>query len=97
MKLLHIKTMEGCLEGANVRDALFSKPVDVNFINYLGNLGKLIYNDKMDKPFFKIIVRGQYTIKGSVGNSTLRIILPESAGSIIESFGNYVDRYTAKP
>ncbi len=93
MKLLDIKKIEGCLEGTNVRDVLFSRPVGEDFIKYLGRLGKLIYNEQMEKPFFKVIVRGKYTLKGSAGNNTIRIILPESPGNIIESFGNYVEGY----
>lgn len=94
MKLIHIKIIEGCLEGTNVRDALFSEPVNASFIKFLGNLGKLIYKENMEKPFFKVIVRGKYTLKGSVGNKTVRIILPELSGNIIKSFRNYVDDYS---
>ncbi len=80
MKIIDTKKVEGCLEGTNVRDIKFDRPIDKSFIERLGAFGKLIYADKIDKPFFKLIVRGKYTLKGTQGKTTIRAILPEDAG-----------------
>ena len=67
MKVKKIKKIEDCLEGTNVRDFLLDGFLNKKFIDYLGKLGKYIYNDEFAKPFFKVIVRGKYTIKGARG------------------------------
>ena len=77
MKIIKIKKIGDCLEGSNVRDILLDNTVDKKFIEYIGELGKLIYNSSMDKPFYKVIVRGQYTLKGAETNKTIRVLLPE--------------------
>jgi hypothetical protein len=79
MKVLDIKRIHGCLEGRNVWDFLLDGSISKDFISHLGNFGKLIYQDQMKKPYFTIIVRGKYTIKGSETNKTFRVILPENA------------------
>ena len=78
MKLVSMKKVEGCLEGANAYDFHFDSPIDKAFCDYIGAWGKYIYNDSFDKPFFKVMVKGYYTIKGSVGNKTFRVLLPET-------------------
>ncbi len=91
MNLLKIKRIEGCMEGSNVWDMLFDKEIDKDTIDSLGTMGKLIYNSAMEKPFFKVIVRGKYTIKGSEGNKTLRVILPEKTGrDSLDEIGKYL-------
>lgn len=79
MKILKTKKIDGCLEGSNVRDILFDDIITTEFAGHLGGLGKFILKEEMDKPFFRIIVRGRYTLKGSVGNKTARVILPEES------------------
>ncbi len=77
MKALKTKKIQGCLEGSNVKDILLSDEIDMPFVEKLSSLGKPVVNDKMKKPFFRVIVRGKYTIKGSVGNSSIRVIMPK--------------------
>ena len=68
--------------------------VTKDFIHYLGKLGKLIYNDKIDKPFYRIIVRGKFTLKGSQGNMTSRVLLPENADdSWLKEISEYAEQY----
>jgi len=80
MKVVEIKKIDGCLEGRNVWDLLLDDKITKQFIESLGKYGKLIYQDQMQKPYFTIIVRGKFTIKGSENNQSFRAILPENAG-----------------
>ncbi|MFP4370445.1 MAG: hypothetical protein ACOC2K_03345 [Bacteroidota bacterium] len=95
MRVIKLKKVEGCLEGSNVHDILLDDKIDREFIDHLGKMGKLIYMDSFDKPFFKVIVRGRYTIKGSQTNKSIRIIFPEGADpdaplrEISEHIGSY--------
>ena len=80
MKIINIKKISGCLEGINVRDVLFDESVTKEFILFLGSFGKLIYQDSFEKPFYKVIMRtanGTYSIKGSEGNKSARLLLPD--------------------
>ena len=83
MKIVAQKKVEGCIEGTNVYDVFFEESINLNFIDFLSNYGKLIQNDDIENSFFRIIVKGKYTIKGSIGNKTLRILLPDSDCKIL--------------
>jgi hypothetical protein len=79
MKVIKNKKIEGCLDGTNVRDILLDGIIEKDLIEYLGQLGRLVYKAEMEKPFFRVIVRGKYTIRGSQGNKSMRVILPDDA------------------
>jgi hypothetical protein len=97
MKIVKIKKIEGCLEGSNVRDVLYDSIVSKEFIMYLGTYGKLIYQDSFDKPFYKVIMKtqaGTFSIKGSEGNRSARLLLPDSNDvEIIEELKRIVIEY----
>jgi hypothetical protein len=94
MKVIDIKKIDGCLEGRNVWDVLLDGEISKEFIEYLGNNGKLIYQKQMEKPFFTIILRGKYTIKGSQTNHTFRAILPEKADiEILDEIKDIISKY----
>jgi len=76
MKIIKQKKIEGCLEGANVKDIKLDGKITRELVLHLGELGKLVFTDELVKPFFRIIVRGQFTMKGSIGNRTFRLLLP---------------------
>ena len=95
MKITKIKKLDGCLEGTYVKDVEFDGEITREFILYLGNLGKLIFQEELKKPFFKIIVRGDYTIKGSMGNNSVRMILASDNDDVIfKEIGNYVEQWS---
>ncbi len=79
MEILKVKKIEDCLEGKNVWDLLLNKPITKGFIFHLGLLGKMIYQDFFPKPFFTLIVKGRFTIKGSESNQTIRLLLPDDS------------------
>lgn len=95
MEILKFKKIEDCLEGKNVWDLLLEKPITKGFIYHLGLLGKMIYQDFFPKPFFTLIVKGRFTIKGSEQNQTLRLLLPDDADSTkeIEALRKYFKIY----
>lgn len=80
MKITKEEYAEGCLEGKNVWDYYLSEEMRKEFIYTIAKEGKLIYNTSFKKPFFRIIYRGKYTLKGVEGKKSIRAILPEKAG-----------------
>lgn len=94
MTIVSIKKADACVDGNIGYDVVFSEAIDKNLSDYLGLLGKYIYNDAFDVPFFKVIIRGMYSIKGSIGNMSLRLLIPETIeNNIIDEFKQYVDKY----
>jgi hypothetical protein len=94
MKVTGNKEIKGCLEGTNVRDWLLDESITYDFIEHLGELGKLIYNDKLPKPFFKLIVRGKYSLKGSEGNKSIRLILPDDPqAQALQELKEHIEKY----
>ncbi|MGQ9820181.1 MAG: hypothetical protein ACUVQ1_09740 [Candidatus Kapaibacteriales bacterium] len=92
---MKIKKVEDCYESSNTRDILLSRPITEDFVKYLGKIGKLILFNEFDIPYFKIIVKGEYTIKGAFGKKTIRVLLPEDVqdyplDSLIDVINNYV-------
>lgn len=78
MQILRTKRNRGCLDSKNVYDIFFDKETSKDFVMHMSELGKLIYNDEFQKHFYRIISRGKFTLKGTVGKNTSRIILPEN-------------------
>jgi hypothetical protein len=94
MKIMYYEYIEGCLDGKNVHDAFLNDDVDIDFAAYLGLLGKYSFYKEFDKPFYRIIVKSKYTIKGSLGNNFFRIILPDDELlNYLEEIKNYVKSY----
>lgn len=79
MNFAFYEIVEDCIEAKNVYDAYLNIKLNNNLINHLAKLGKLIYFQDFDKPYFKIIVRGKYTIKGISNEDKFRILLPDIA------------------
>jgi hypothetical protein len=94
MKVIHVKNIQDCFESTNVRDAILDKTITKEFIDYLGKLGRLIYETSLAKPYFKVIVRAKYSFKGSQGNKTIRILLPENASDeYVDELVKYIEKY----
>lgn len=77
MKVVKIKKVDDCYESNNTVDFLLSGEITKEFVEHLGTLGKLLFFEDFDIPYFKVIVKGEYTIKGALGKRTIRILLPE--------------------
>ena len=79
MKVVAVKKIEDCLAGKNVWDIELSNIIGEKLLHHLCKLGKLSTHPFKPRPYFTLIVRGKYTIKGSLGNKTMRLILPDIA------------------
>jgi len=94
MKFLYFEIVEECLEGAHVYDTFLNDEIDDKFLEYLGLLGKIVFMKNIQKPFFRVIVRGKYTLKGSLGNDNFRIILPDNNGlEYLEEIKLHISNY----
>ncbi|MCX7880452.1 MAG: hypothetical protein N2517_07300 [Ignavibacteria bacterium] len=97
MKVLKVKEVKDCFESNNSCDFLLSGPITKEFAEYLGKLGKFLYFDEFDVPAFKVIVRGEYTVKGAIGKKTIRILLPEDVSNYpLDNLINYINQYKQK-
>ncbi len=79
MEIQSYKQIQDCLQGKNVWDIYLDTIINEQFIASLKQLGKVVVQNFNAKPFFTLIVHGKYTLKGSIGNRSIRLILPDSA------------------
>ncbi|MCG8699661.1 MAG: hypothetical protein MI922_16520 [Bacteroidales bacterium] len=75
MKILEIKHIEDCFDGTYIKELLFSSLITKDFILSISQNGKLTYFENFERPFFKIVYRSDFYIKGVEGNQTARILL----------------------
>ncbi len=91
MQVVQIKKVLGCLEAFNAKDVFLEKEIKTEFVEHIGKLGKLIHIKELEKPFFKVIVKGKYTIKGSETNNSIRIVFSNTHfEEDLEKIINYV-------
>ncbi len=94
MKVLKVKIIDDCYESSNTRDILLDGTITKQFVEYLGRLGKLLVFEEFDIPYFKVIVKGEYTIKGAFGKKTIRILLPEDVPDYsLDSLIDYINKF----
>ena len=94
MKIIKTKIIQGCLGGNNVLDILLDGKISRDFIYYLGQLGKLIITEDLSKPFFKVIVRSKFTFKGSMGNRTIRLLLPNTGEEqLLKELSSHIEKF----
>ena len=78
MKILHISIVETCTEAKDAYDVYFNDVIQEDFIEKFRPLGKIVYTDIYYKKYFKVIVRGKYTIKGFIDNDNFRVLFGNS-------------------
>lgn len=94
LKITKIIEAESCANGNIGYDIFFDSNTDQKFIDYLAKLGKIKMDDTFDIPYFKIIVKGYFTLKGSIGQNFLRMIVPDSISKqVINDFENYISNF----
>lgn len=97
MKVVKLKKVDDCYESSNTVDILLSGPITHKFVEHLGKLGKLLLFEDFDIPYFKVIVKGEYTIKGAFGKKTIRILLPEDVENYpLDNLLNHIESFTSK-
>ena len=75
MNVIDIKHIEDCFDGSFIKELLFDETVTPTFIEALGTHGKLQYFKDFARPFYKVVFRNDFYIKGVEGNTTARILL----------------------
>lgn len=97
MKVLKQKKIEDCYESSNAVDFLLSSPITKEFAEHLGKLGKFLLFEEFNLPYFKVIVKGEYTIKGALSKKTIRILLPEDVKDFpLDNLVEYINNYKGK-
>ncbi len=97
MKVVKVKKVEDCYESSNARDIILSSQITKDFAKHLGKFGKLLLFDEFGISYFKLIVKGKYTVKGAFGKTILRVILPEEDVDIsIDDLVKHIESYKGK-
>lgn len=78
MKILHISIVETCTEAQNAYDVYFNDLINEDFIENFRPLGKVVYTDIYYKKYFRVIVKGKYTIKGFIDTDNFRVLFGNS-------------------
>jgi len=74
MKIAEIKHIEDCFDGSFIHEILFDAEITSEFIQSLAMHGELHYYPSFARPFFRLIVPRQFTLKGVEGNRTVRVL-----------------------
>lgn len=91
--ILQIKDIEDCFDGTYIKEIMFDAEMEKDLVFYLGRKGKIYYYEEFPRPFFKIHMKGEYDIKGIVGENTLRIHLTDPQNYGIEDFIQYINEF----
>jgi len=75
MKIIDVKHIEDCFDGSFIKELLFDESISESFIKSIGKFGKLSYFKDFARPFYKIVFRDNFYIKGVEGNNTARVLL----------------------
>jgi len=74
MKIVDVRHIEDCFDGSFIHEVLFDADIAPAFIRALGAEGILHYHRDFARPFFRVILKGRFTIKGVEGNRTVRVL-----------------------
>ena len=97
MKIIEIKDIEDCFDGSFIKELLFNKKVTKEFIHYLGKTGKMNYFPDFARPFYKIICKEKYEIKGVEENKTARLTLyKKNMKEALEYLKKHIKKYRLK-
>jgi hypothetical protein len=82
--------LKNCAESQNAYDIYFDKELSEEFINKFSVYGKIVFSNINNFKYFRIIVKGQFTIKGFVGNNDFRVLIADNLGE------NFIDKIIEK-
>ena len=97
MKILGISEIENCFDGTFMKEVLFDREVNKEFIFFLGEYGSLNYFPDFPKAFFQLDCPDKFIIKGIEGLNKAKLILyrTDLAGSE-RYFENLVNKYSKR-
>lgn len=97
MKVIHVKDQEDCFDGSLMKDILLDCLVTKSFIEFIGEKGDLSYFPNFARPFFKVIVKGHYFLKGIENNASLNLVLyKRNPRESLALFLNHIDEYSKR-
>lgn len=95
MRVIEIENIDDCIEAEKVFDIHLDNEIDDDFIMYCGNLGKLIYRKDFAKPYFKVLIKGKFSFKGSLSNTLIRVLFSNDSDekSELRFLKDYFEKY----
>jgi hypothetical protein len=94
MKVNKISDVDDCLDGLIMKKIIFDRPVNLDFIAFLGRFGALEYHPDFARPYFRIDVDRSFVLKGVEGKSEITLILSrENPDKSITHFKNLLENY----
>lgn len=78
MRILYLTLIETCSEAQDAYDIFFSDKITEEFIDKFSAIGKIVYTNIYYKKYFRVIVKGKYTLKGFIENDDMRVLFPNS-------------------
>ncbi|MCX6152685.1 MAG: hypothetical protein NT007_00845 [Candidatus Kapabacteria bacterium] len=99
MKVLNIRKIRNCRQIDIMYDLEFDYEITKHFIDHLAKIAACEYFPNFPKPFFRIYLHEHLMIKGSVGNSIVRVVVlnliySQSVKESIENFIVHAEGYT---
>ena len=76
MKIVNRKKVEDCFDGSSVFTYWFDNKWHKEAIEKLNSLGELQYFPEFPRPFFRLIGKKGFQVKGVEGENNCRVILP---------------------
>lgn len=86
MRVEEIKTVEDCFIGSFTKEVFFDTGLKRDFIEYLGQFGEFKFFSDFSRPYFTVKIADKYTIKGVMGNNSLRLIMETNSQEFVDHF-----------
>jgi len=78
MRILYLTQIENCLESQSAYNVFFTDFISEDFINKFSDIGKIVYKKIDNNTYFRVIVKGKFTIKGFVDKDNFRILVADN-------------------
>jgi hypothetical protein len=73
--IVQARRIEDCFEGSQIQEVAFDGPITDRDVRRLGQLGRLQYFTQFPRALFVVHDPQRFTLKGLVGNTTLRCVM----------------------
>ena len=83
MRIINVRKVEDCFDGSSVFSYESDVAWDERALDRLRRLGELEYFPHFPRPFFRLIGAGGMQVKGVLGDTTCRVILPRRDRDVI--------------
>ncbi len=98
MKIIKIRDLDNCSDGAYIKSLLFDKVITKEFIDYLGRAGELQYFSSFARPFYQVNFKNKCVVKGVEGLKAARLKLYQNgAEDVLSYFRGVVGAYNNTP